>query len=136
MWSVRGIVRQAKQVTATARSLANLIRELAQLEAKRNAAALGKAAGLGIAAGVLVFYAVGFLLAAAAAGLNETLSLWLSLLIVGGVLVLVAVVCVLLARRLARRSATSPAQSGDRRGQADCGHAEESCLNEALTRSG
>ncbi len=104
MWFVRGIVRQAKQVTATARSLANLIRELAQLEAKRNAAALGKAAGLGIAAGVLVFYAVGFLLAAAAAGLNETLSLWLSLLIVGGVLVLVAVVCVLLARRFARQA--------------------------------
>lgn len=101
---MRGIVRQAKQVTATARSLANLIRELAQLEAKRNAAALGKAAGLGIAAGVLVFYAVGFLLAAAAAGLNETLSLWLSLLIVGGVLVLVAVVCVLLARRFARQA--------------------------------
>ena len=43
---MRGIVRQAKQVTATARSLANLILELAQLEAKRNAAAFGKAAGL------------------------------------------------------------------------------------------
>ena len=60
----------------------------------------------GITAGVLVFYAIGFLLAAAAAGLSETLSRWLSLLIVAGAVLLVAVVLVLLARRFAR--AASP----------------------------
>src|SRR6478735_12350370 len=103
---MRGIVRQAKQVKATARSLAQLILELGQLEAKRKAAALGKAAAFGITAAVLAFYAIGLLLAAAAAGLNETLSLWLSLLIVAGVVLLIAFGFILLARRFAR--AASP----------------------------
>jgi Flp pilus assembly protein TadB len=103
---MRGIVRQAKQVKATARSLARLILELGQLEAKRKAVALGKAAVFGISAGVLAFYAVGLLLAAAAAGLNETLSLWLSLLIVAAVVLMAAAVLVLLAVRFAR--AASP----------------------------
>ena len=71
---MRGIVRQAKQVKATAQSLTNLILELGQLETKRKAATLGKAGALGITAGVLVFYAVGLLLGAAASGLNEALS--------------------------------------------------------------
>jgi membrane protein implicated in regulation of membrane protease activity len=107
-------VRQAKQVKATARSLAHLILELGQLEAKRKAATLGKAAAFGIAAGVLVFYAIGLLLAAAAAGLNETLSLWLSLLIVAVAVLLVAVVLVLLARRFARAvSPPMPSQAID-----------------------
>ena len=101
---MRGIVRQAKQVTARARSLADLVVELAKLEANQKTATLGKAAALGIGAGVLVFYAVGFLLAAAAAGLNEALSLWLSLLIVGLVLLLVALVLALVARRFARKA--------------------------------
>ena len=133
---MRGIVRQAKQVKATARSLADLILELAQLEAKRNAATLGKAAGLGITAGVLAFYAVGFLLAAAAAGLNETLSLWLSLLIVAGAVLLVAVVLRCGRATVCPHGVATRAQSGDRRGQADCGDAEEPCLSAALRRSG
>jgi hypothetical protein len=98
---MRGIVRQVKQVKATAMSLVSLILELGQLEAKRKAAALGKAAVFGITAGVLVFYAIGLLLAAAAAALNETLSLWLSLLIVAAAVLLVAFVLVVLARRFA-----------------------------------
>jgi membrane protein implicated in regulation of membrane protease activity len=111
---MRGIVRQAKQVKATARSLAYLILELGQLEAKRKAATLGKAAAFGITAVVLVFYAIGLLLAAAAAGLNETLSLWLSLLIVAVAVLLVAVVLVLLARRFARQvSPPMPSQAID-----------------------
>ena len=112
---MRGIMRQAKQVKATARSLAYLILELGQLEAKRKAATLGKAAAFGITAGVLVFYAIGLLLAAAAAGLNETLSLWLSLLIVAVVVLLIAVVLPsLLARRFARAvSPPMPSQAID-----------------------
>src|SRR3954452_7579392 len=99
---MRGILRQVKRVKARASSLAHLILELGQLEAKRKAAALGKAAVFGISAGVLGFYAVGLLLVAAAAALNETLSLWLSLLIVAGVVLMVAAVLVLLAVRFAR----------------------------------
>jgi len=78
---------------------------LAQLEVRRKAAALGKAAGVGAMAGVLVFYAVGFLLAAAAAALSETLALWLSLLIVAVALLVVALVLVLIARRFGRQAA-------------------------------
>ena len=103
---MRGIVTQVRQVKARATSLVRLILELGQLEAKRKAAALGKAAAFGITAAVLVFYAVGLLLAAAAAGLNETLSLWLSLLI--------ALVLVLLARRFARAASPPvPSQAVD-----------------------
>jgi Flp pilus assembly protein TadB len=111
---MRRIVRQAKQVNARVRSLLSLTTELAQLEAKRKAAMLGKAAGMGAVAGVLVFYAIGFLLAAAAAGLNETLALWLSLLIVAVALLLVAIVLVLLARRIGRQaSPLAPTQAID-----------------------
>jgi membrane protein implicated in regulation of membrane protease activity len=111
---VRGIVTQVRQVKARATSLVRLILELGQLEAKRKAAALGKAAAFGITAAVLVFYAVGLLLAAAAAGLNETLSLWLSLLIVAVVVLLIALVLVLLARRFARAASPPvPSQAVD-----------------------
>ena len=111
---MRGIVRQVKQVKLRATSLARLILELGQLEAKRKAAALGKAAVFGITAGVLAFYAVGFLLTAAAAGLNETLSLWLSLLIVAVAVLLVAAVLVLLAIRFARTASPPvPSQAVD-----------------------
>ena len=111
---MRGIVRQVKQVKARATSLARLILELGQLEAKRKAAALGKAAASAVTAGVLAFYAVGFLLTAAAAGLNETLSLWLSLLIVAVAVLLVAAVLVLLAVRFARAASPPvPSQAVD-----------------------
>jgi len=111
---VRGIVTQVRQVKARATSLVRLILELGQLEAKRKAAALGKAAVFGITAGVLAFYAVGLLLAAAAAGLNETLALWLSLLIVAVVVLLIALVLVLLARRFARAASPPvPSQAVD-----------------------
>src|SRR6476646_8495677 len=111
---MRAIVRQAKQGKATARSLAGLMREPGHPEAKRKAAPLGKAAVFGITAAVLVFYAIGLLLAAAAAGLNETLSLWLSLLIVAVAVLLVAVVLVLLTRRFARAASPPvPSQAVD-----------------------
>jgi nitrate/nitrite transporter NarK len=111
---MRRIVRRAKQVKARVRSLVGLTAELAQLEAKRKAAKLGKAAAMGAVAGVFVFYAIGFLLAAAAAALNETLALWLSLLIVAVALVLVAVVLALLARRVGAQAAPlAPAETID-----------------------
>lgn len=111
---MRRIVRQAKQVNARARSLLSLTTELAQLEAKRKGAMLGKAAGIGALAGVLVFYAIGFLLATAAAALHETVALWLSLLIVAVALLLVAIVLGLVARRIGRgASPLAPTQAID-----------------------
>jgi len=98
-----GIVTQAKRVQARLKSLVQLNIELAKVEGKRRAIALGIALGLAVGAGVLVFYAVGFLFAAAAVGIAEELPLWLSLLIVAIALVLVAVVLVLLASRFAKK---------------------------------
>jgi len=85
------------------RSLVELNIELAKLEGKQKATALGMAAGFAAGAAALVFYAVGFGFAAVAAGLNEALPLWASLLIVMGVLLAVAAVLGLLAKRSAGR---------------------------------
>ena len=88
--------------------LATLNLELAKLEGKQKATALGLAGGLAAGAVVLVFYAIGFAFAAAAAGLAEALSLWLSLLIVAGVILVVAVILGFVAMRSARKA--SPPQ--------------------------
>jgi hypothetical protein len=107
-----GLVAQVKAVKRRARSLVQLNLELAKLEAKQKATALGIAAGLGIAAAVLLVYAVGFLLAAAAVGIAETLPLWGALLIVAGILILVAAIVVFLAVRFAKKvSPPQPAQA-------------------------
>ena len=98
-----GIVTQAQRVQARLKSLVQLNIELAKVEGKRRATALGIALGLAVAAGALVLYAFGFLFAAAAAGLNEELPLWASLLIVAIVLIVVAAVLVLVASRFAKK---------------------------------
>jgi hypothetical protein len=85
-------------------SLAQLNLELAKLEAKQKATALGVAGGLGVLAAVLVLYAIGFAFASAAAGLSEALPVWLSLLIVTGIILLLAAVAGLLAARFARKA--------------------------------
>lgn len=77
--------------------------ELAKLEGKQKASALGTAAGLAVGAAALVFYALGFGFAAAAVGLNEALPLWVSLLIVMSVLLIIAAVLGLLAKRSAEK---------------------------------
>ena len=82
--------------------------ELAKLEGKQKATALGLAGGLAVGAVVLVVYAIGFAFAAAAAGLAEALPLWLSLLIVAGAILLVAGILGFLAMRFARKA--SPPQ--------------------------
>jgi membrane protein implicated in regulation of membrane protease activity len=88
------------------KSLVELNIELAKLEGKQKVTALGKAAGFAGGAAALVFYAIGFGFAAAAAGLNESLPLWLSLLIVAAALLLLAAVLGLLARRSAGELST------------------------------
>jgi protein-S-isoprenylcysteine O-methyltransferase Ste14 len=102
-----GVVARAKAVKNRTLSLAQLNLELAKLEGKQKATAVGIAGGLAAVAAVLLVYAIGFVFAAIAAGLSEALSLWLSLLIVAGMLLLVAAIAVFLAKRFAGK-ATPP----------------------------
>ena len=96
---------RARAVNRRARSIARLNLELAKLEAKQKATALGIAGGLALGAVALVLYAIGFGFASLAAGLSESLPVWASLLIVTGLLVLSAVILALLARSFARKAA-------------------------------
>jgi hypothetical protein len=106
------IIGQARRVQARLKSLAHLNLELAKVEGRRKAIALGIALGLAVAAAVLVFYAVGFIFAAAAVALNADLPLWLSLLVVAVVLLAVAAVAALVASRFAKQ-VSGPAQALD-----------------------
>ena len=99
-----GFVARTKSVKQRTQSLVRLNLELAKLEAKKKAMALGVAGGLALLAGVLVVYAIGFAFASAAAGISEALPLWLSLLIVTGVILLLAAIAGLLAVRFARKA--------------------------------
>jgi len=103
-----GLFTELKAMKRQLASLAALNLELAKLEGKQKATALGLAGGLGAGAAVLVVYGVGFLFAAAAAGLAEALPLWLSLLIVAAVILLVAGALGFLAMRSAKKA--SPPQ--------------------------
>ena len=103
-----GFVTRIKSVKQRGQSLARLNFELAKLEAKEKAMALGVAAGLAFLAAVLVVYAIGFAFASAAAGISEALPLWLSLLIVSGLILLLAAIAGFLAVRFAQKA--SPPQ--------------------------
>ena len=96
---------KTRAVNRRMRSIASLNLELAKLEAKQKATALGIAGGLAFVAVVLVLYAIGFGFAAAAAGLMEALPVWASLLIVAVLIVLTAAILALLARHFARKAA-------------------------------
>jgi hypothetical protein len=106
--SVFGFVTRTKSVVRRSQSLARLNVELAKLEAKKKATALGVAAGLALLAVVLVVYAIGFAFASAAAGISEALPLWLSLLIVAGLILPLAALAGFLAVRFAQKA--SPPQ--------------------------
>ena len=103
-----GFLTQTKAVKRRVQTLVQLNLELAKLEGKQKATAMGLAGGLAVGAAALVLYAIGFAFAAAAAGLAEALPLWLSLLIVAGVILLVAGILGFLAMRFARK--VSPPQ--------------------------
>ena len=85
----QGVGAAAKQVADHAKNLVGLELELAGLELKRKAGALGLGAVLAVAAAVLVLYAFGFLLLSAAAALANVVAAWLALLIVAVALLLV-----------------------------------------------
>jgi hypothetical protein len=96
----------ADAVSDAGRHLAAIARlevELARAETTRKARSLGAAAAVFGVAAFIVLFALGFALAAAAAGLDDLLPLWLSLLVVAGGLLLLGMVCALVGRQLVRR---------------------------------
>jgi Putative Actinobacterial Holin-X, holin superfamily III len=102
----------AKEVAERASTLARLELELAQTELKSKAGALGAGVGLGAAAAVLGLFAMGFLLATAAAGLATFLPTWLALLIVSLVLLAVAgILAAVATRKLRSGGAPVPEQA-------------------------
>jgi hypothetical protein len=98
-----GVGDAARRVAEHASAIAKLELELAGLELKRKVGSLGKGIGFGIGAAVLALYALGFGLAAGAAGLATTFSTWLALLIVMGALLLITLVLGLLASRAIKK---------------------------------
>jgi Putative Actinobacterial Holin-X, holin superfamily III len=86
----RGLGPAAKLVSERASSLVRLELQLAAAELKQKLVALGLGIGLLVGAALIGFFALGFVLAAAAAALATTVSTWLALLIVAGALVLLA----------------------------------------------
>src|SRR5690348_13525511 len=99
-----GVKAQARAVNRRMKSIAQLNLELAKMEAKQKATALGIASGLAFGAVALVLYGIGFSFAALAAGLSESLPVWASLLIVAGIIVLTAAILALLAKRFAKKA--------------------------------
>jgi hypothetical protein len=99
----RGIRASLKRVIRHAGSLSQLQKELARAEMKRKAAALGAGGALVVAAGVILFFAVAFGLATAAAALAIVLDTWLALLIMFAVLLLLTLVLVLVGVQLIKK---------------------------------
>ena len=100
-----GLLSETRAIKQRVQTLVQLNLELAKLEAKKKATALGVAGGMALVAAVLVVYGIGFAFATAAAGLSEAFPLWLSLLIVTAIILLAAAILVWLAVRFARKAA-------------------------------
>jgi len=98
----------AKQVADHAGTLAKLGLELARLEAKRKAGAIG----LGVGAALAALYGLGFLLATAAAALAIVLDTWLALLLVTLGLFAIAGILGLVARSRLKNDATPARANG------------------------
>jgi uncharacterized membrane protein YqjE len=92
-----------KQVAEHASSLVRLELELASLELKKKAAALGVGLALVVGAAVVALYAVGFLFATITAGLATAMATWLALLIVTVFLLVVTAVLGLIGQRLIKK---------------------------------
>jgi hypothetical protein len=86
-----------KSVAEHASALVRLELELAALELKRKVIKLAMGIAFGLVAGLFLLYALGFGIAAAAAGIATATSTWLALLIVTGGLLLLAIILGLLA---------------------------------------
>ena len=107
-----GVGGAAKQVAEHASAIARLELELASLELKKKVTSLGIGVGLAVAAGVVAFYMVAFLLATIAAGLATFMPWWLSLLIMTLALALLVVTLGLIGRsRIQKSSPLAPEQA-------------------------
>jgi hypothetical protein len=100
-----GVGGAAKLVAEHASSIAKLELELAGLELKKKAVSLGLGIGLGVGAAIFGLFMLGFGLATVAAALATTLSTWLALLIVTGILALLSGVLGILALGRIRKGA-------------------------------
>jgi uncharacterized membrane protein YqjE len=99
----------AKQVADHAKALVGLEVELASVELKRKAGALGAGAALLAVGGVLALYGLGFVFATVASALDSFMPRWLSLLVVGLVLLGIAGVLALVGlRRMQRGTPPTP----------------------------
>ncbi|HKP19013.1 MAG TPA: phage holin family protein [Gaiellaceae bacterium] len=96
---LNGVTIAAKELVDRARSVVRLEIELALMEIKRKLIRVALGVGLGAAAALFALFAVGFLMAGAAAGIATALPVWAALLIVGGVLLLGALVLAMLGLR-------------------------------------
>jgi hypothetical protein len=107
-----GVGAAAKDVAEHASKLGRLEFELAALELKRKAGALGAGVGLAVAAGVVGFLAIVFLLATLAGVLAIFLDAWLALLLIAvGLLGLAAVLGLVGLARIKRGSPPVPEQA-------------------------
>jgi hypothetical protein len=106
-----GLGDAAKQVAERASSLARLEARLAAIELKQKLATFSVGIGLAVGGVVLALFGLGFLFASAAAGIATALPMWASLLIVGGVLVVVATVLAMLGVKRLRVGAPVPEQA-------------------------
>jgi hypothetical protein len=96
----QGLGAAAKSVSEHLSAIARLEVELATIELRRKASALGVGIGLLAGAAVLLLYMLGFLFATIAAGLATAVAVWLALLIVTVALLLVAAVLALVGRTM------------------------------------
>ena len=110
--SAPGVGDAARQVADHAKALVGLEVELAGLELKQKVAALGAGVALLAVGGILALYALGFLLATVAAALDSFMPHWLSLLVVGLVLVAIAGILALMGmKRMQRGTPPTPEQA-------------------------
>jgi hypothetical protein len=98
-----GVGAAVQEVVEHGRTLARLEAELATLELRQKAAALGGGVALLVGAALVALFGIGFLLATVAAALATFLPTWAALLIVAAALVIVAAVLALAGRSLLRR---------------------------------
>lgn len=103
--SVGELVQRASRQTA---ELMKQEMQLAQLELKQKGRRFGVGAGMFGAAGIIAFYGGAVLVAAAVLGLAEALAPWLSALVVGGALLVVAALAATVAK--AKTSEALPAK--------------------------
>lgn len=107
-----GVGAAAKQVAEHASTLAKLELELAGLELRRKAGALGAGIGLGIGAAIVAVFALAFVFATIAAVLAIFLDAWLALLLVTlGLLAIAGTLGLLALSRIKRGTPPVPEQA-------------------------